>query len=146
MNSFLLNKFNKTKPSVLKANETTDFCIHKGSKQWGFVVCWESKDVEDEIGDFKELIKGLPMTNIRGNQICFEGTANDIARLLGLNSTHTMRCLRTIRDSANPVVFYSRTSEIEPTVKTGGVFYWRVILGEHQPTTKTKISFKKKTK
>ena len=159
MNDFLLDRFNKTEPSINhifgapkeeNAKIRGDFGIIE-DPIWKYIVVWEVGDPTEDIQALEDLLTSLPLTNVRDGLPCFEGSSSEIATHLKIKSSTALKHLRQLRDLGSDKVFYSRTADIHPTVKTGGVFYWRIVLGDKygktpKPDKKKDKKKKKKSK
>ena len=138
MNDFLLDRFNKTEPSINyifgaskeeNAKQRGDFGIIE-DPIWKYIVIWEVDNPAENVEALEDLLTSLPLTNVRDGLPCFEGSSSEIATHLKIKSSVALRHLRQLRDLGSDKVFYSRTADIHPTVKAGGIFYWRIILGD----------------
>ena len=118
-------------------------------KNFGTLILYKTKNLKDENQMMQEIFRSIPPNIIRDGIPCYEGSANEIARDLDLPAKMVLSNLREMRDTNVKWVKYSRTSDIEPKVKTGGVCYWRIELKDHKskvvkPAKLGKLTFNKR--
>lgn len=131
-------KFGGSKEENKKVRET--FVLHE-LDQWGYFATFDSETIDGKDNQLIELLKSLTPNFVRDGIVCYEGSSNEIAQMIKAPSNKVLSTLRELRDTGNDWVKYSRTSGISPTVKAGGIYYWRIELS--QPKSK-KVTFNKK--